>query len=110
MYAITEGVTKVRGREVHSFRRDVDVGKELLSVKAGTTGYKGDVGCAEDSRTFISLESILGNVRFAPITDAQDYLTGFQLVGCGDDALHALVRAMKFIVKVLDEQRLGIGE
>jgi hypothetical protein len=110
MYAITEGVAKINDRKVHAFKREVFAGDAVLTVKAGTTGYKGEVCRKDSSRTFVCLESILGDVHFTPITDPEGHMTGFQIVGCGDDTLNALVRAVKFVEKVLDEQRLGYND
>ena len=110
MYAISEGVAKINDRRVHTFRREVSVGDAFLTVKAGTTGYKGEVSRSAGSRTYVFLDTIFGDIHFAPITDADGCMTGFEIAGCGDDTLNALIRAVKFIEKALDEQRLGYND
>jgi hypothetical protein len=81
--AITEGVAKINDRKVHSFKREVFAGDAILIVKAGTTGYKGEVCLKDSCRTFVCLESIFGDIHFKSITDPVGRMTGFEIVGCG---------------------------
>ena len=38
MYAITEGAVKINGEMVNTFEREINEGKTVLEVTAGTTG------------------------------------------------------------------------
>ena len=69
MYAIDEGLKKINGTEVDTFRREVVDGHTCLEVEAGTTGYKG--GCCRNAggRTYIGIDCVTGDFCFQPITD-----------------------------------------
>jgi len=110
MYAITAGETRINGQRVETFEREVVKDRAQLNVIAGTTGYKGrnhrDAGC----RVYVGLDCVCGDFNFSPVTDGRGRMTGVEIAGCGDDSLTALVRALKFAVRVLDEQRLEFGD
>jgi len=110
MYAITAGETRINGQRVETFEREVLKDRAHLDVIAGTTGYKGrnhrDAGC----RAYVGLDCIRGDFNFSPIFDGRGRMTGVEIAACGDDSLTALVRALEFAERVLDEQRLKYGD
>ncbi len=96
MSAIIENEITINDRKVRTFGREVRVGEVELDVEAGTTGYSGSCGRVAGGRTYVSFDSFGGDLRFYPITDEEHRLTGFELAGCGDDFLDALLSALRF--------------
>ena len=100
MFAITEGTRKVYGKEITTFTREV-ISANLLEVEAGTNGYKGgDSG--HGSRTYIRVENMGStHIRVNPL--GRDGAEGFELLLGGDCELETMIRALKFITKVLED-------
>ena len=110
MYAISEGVAKINGEIVNTFEREVAHGKTVLEVTAGTTGYKRDGSRAGGSRTYVGLDCIEGDFHFSPITEEDGSIVGIEIASCGNDSLTALLKALTFVCKALDEQRRDVKD
>jgi hypothetical protein len=99
MFEIRENNRKLPdGTEIKTFSRDI-INANILEVEAGTTGYMGgDIGSG--SRTYFRIKDLA-----SPSSDA-----GFEVVLGGDSELTTIIQALKFIVKVLDEESAHIQD
>ncbi len=104
MYAIEQNFRNVNGRMVPTFLRDVGYGNVELEVEAGTSG------CCCESHTCLSLLCLSGGFSFSPIEDEEGHVDGVSIVCHGDDALEAVVKALGFAQKVLNDQRYGVDD
>ena len=105
MYAITEGAVKINGEMVNTFEREINEGKTVLEVTAGTTGYKKDASRKGGSRTYIGIDCISGDFHFSPIMDEDGNAAGIEIASCGNESLDAILTALSFMYKALDDQR-----
>jgi hypothetical protein len=89
------------GTEITTFSRDI-TSANILEVEAGTTGYKGgDTG--HGGRSYFRIEDAGGtDIRVHPIGRYGDQ--GFEVVLGGDCELETVIRALKFITKVLEDE------
>lgn len=100
MFAITEGIRRIGGIEVPTYKREI-ISANVLEVEAGTNGYQGgDTG--HGSRTYFRIEDEGG-------TDIQVHQLGrygdegFEVTLGGDCELETIITALKFITKVLED-------
>ena len=103
MYEIKENRKKLHdGTEITTYTRDV-VSANILQVEAGTTGYKGgDTG--HGGRTYFRIKDEGGtDIDIKPFMDRFGS-DGFEVVLGGDCELETMIRALKFITKVLEEE------
>ena len=79
------------------------VSANILQVEAGTTGYKGgDSG--HGGRTYFRISNEGGtDIHVTPFMDKSD-CNGFEVTLGGDCELETIIRALKFITKVLEEE------
>ena len=109
MHAVDEGKIKINDRTVTTYGRAVLEEDTALHVMAGTTGYKGGRRAA-GGRTYIRLECFSGDFLFDPVLDDDGRVTGIEIACCGDDALDAIAKAVRFVKDVIEEERLGIDQ
>lgn len=90
------------GTEITTYTRDV-VSANILQAEAGTTGYKGgDSG--HGCRTYFRIEDLGGtDIEVRPLIDRYG-CNGFEVTLGGDCELETVIRAFKFITKVLEEE------
>lgn len=103
MYEVTERRRKLDdGTEITTYTRDV-VSCNILQVEAGTTGYKGgDTG--HGGRTYFRIKDEGGtDIDIKPFMDRFGS-EGFEVTLGGDCELETMIRALKFITKVLEEE------
>ena len=103
MYEIKESRRELfDGTEITTYTRDV-VSANILQVEAGTTGYKGgDTG--HGGRTYFRIsDETSTDIHVTPFMDRFGY-NGFEVTLGGDCELETLIRALKFITKVLEEE------
>lgn len=103
MYEVTERRRKLDdGTEITTYTRDV-VSCNILQVEAGTTGYMGgDTG--HGGRTYFRIKDEGGtDIDIKPFMDRFGS-DGFEVVLGGDCELETMIRALKFITKVLEEE------
>ena len=110
MYAIDEGLKKINGTEVDTFRREVVDGHTCLEVEAGTTGYKGGCCRSAGARTFLRIDCVCGDFFFSPITDDDGQKVGIVIAACGDDGLNAIMKALDFCRDALNDQRCEVDD
>ncbi len=106
MYAIKENNRVLNdGTEITTFSRDIK-GSNLVQIEAGTSGFKGgdtDMG----GRTYFRIENkgatdisvFTRNDRWGSTEELEVFLGG-------DSELVTIIQALKFIVRVLEEQSL----
>ena len=92
------------GTRITTFTREI-TGANMLEVEAGTNGFKG--GNAEHgSRTYFRITDI-GNTDMFVKTFRRPYSNNTEsaefILG-GDCELETIIRALKFVVKVLEEE------
>ena len=103
MYEVTERRRELYdGTEITTYTRDV-VSANILQVEAGTTGYKGgDTG--HGGRTYFRIEDEgCTDIHVRPFIDRFG-CNGFEVTLGGDCELETMIRALKFITKVLEEE------
>ena len=103
MYEVKENSRILKdGTKITTYSRDI-VSCNILEVEAGTTGYRGgDTG--HGGRTYVRIQD-------AACTDMEihSYTTrcgsnGFEVCLGGDCELETMIRALKFITKVLEDE------
>jgi len=103
MYEVTLGQREIASVAIDTYKREI-FHASVLEVEAGTNGFKGG-NASQGGRTYIRIQDLIGS-------DMQVYLThdgdgeenGLILALKGDAELTNILEAMKFIVKVLEEQ------
>ena len=90
------------GTEITTYTRDV-VSANLLEVEAGTTGFMGgDTG--HGGRTYFRIsDEASTDIHVRPFIDRFG-CNGFEVTLGGDCELETMIRALKFITKVLEEE------
>lgn len=102
MYEIKENIRTLRdGTEITTYSREI-VNANILGVEAGTNGYQGgDTG--HGSRTYFRVTNEGGtDMRVKPIGNRYGF-DGFEVTLGGDCELETTIRALKFIIKVLED-------
>ena len=90
------------GTDISTYTREV-VSANILEVEAGTTGYRGgDTGHGGRTYFRISDESST-DIHVTPFMDRFG-CNGFEVTLGGDCELETMIRALKFITKVLEEE------
>ena len=107
MFAISEDMRLINGVEVPTFTREI-TSCNILEVEAGTNGYQGgDTG--HGSRTYIRIQDMGGtDITVHPTHDYMGNTDGVVIALGGDAELTTILEALKFIEKVLDDQRREI--
>ena len=104
MYEIKENRRKLKdGTEISTYTRDV-VSCNILEVEAGTTGYRGgDTG--HGGRTYFRIkDAACTDMDVHVMRDRFGDAEGFEVMLGGDCELETMIRALKFITKVLEEE------
>ena len=102
MYEIKEKRRKLPdGTDITTYTREI-LSANVLEVEAGTTGFMGgDTG--HGGRTYFRIEDTGGtDIQVRPIGRYAD--GGFEVFLGGDCELETMIRALKFITKVLEEE------
>ena len=113
MYAVEENrITLPDGEIVTTYSRIVENGN-MIWAEAGTTGYVGDATNSA-GRTYFRIENDLGtNLRIRVLANDQMIeekgADGFEVILSGDTELETIIRALKFIVKVLEDGAEGVN-
>lgn len=89
------------GTEITTYSREI-TSANILEIEAGTTGYMGgDSG--HGGRTYFRIEDAGGtDIQVHPIGRYAD--EGFEVILGGDCELETMIRALRFIAKVLEEE------
>lgn len=104
MYEIKENRRRLKdGTEITTYTRDV-ISCNLLEVEAGTTGFMGgDTG--HGGRTYFRIKDEgCTDMEIYVMRDRFGNTEGFAVVLGGDCELETMIRALKFITKVLEEE------
>ncbi len=91
------------GTRITTFTREI-TGANMLEVEAGTNGFKG--GNAEQgSRTYFRITDIGNTDMFVKTAYGRNGNTGeVEFFLGGDCELETIIRALKFVVKVLEDE------
>ena len=89
------------GTRIKTYSRDI-LSANILEVEAGTTGFMGgDTG--HGGRTYFRIEDAASaDIQVHPLGRYAD--EGFEVILGGDCELETIIRALKFITKVLEEE------
>ena len=89
------------GTQIKTYSRDI-LSANILEVEAGTTGFMGgDTG--HGGRTYFRIEDAAStDIQVHPLGRYAD--EGFEVILGGDCELETIIRALKFITKVLEEE------
>ena len=103
MYEIIQSSRIVDGIGVDTYTREI-ISASYLEVEAGTTGYRGgDTG--HGCRTYFRIKDLGGtDISINVIRDCDGDAEGFEVMLGGDCELDSIIRALKFITKVLVEE------
>ncbi|MDY5112981.1 MAG: hypothetical protein SPE66_04630 [Bilifractor sp.] len=104
MYEVKEG-SKIlsNGTKLTTFTREV-VNGNILDVEAGTTGYKGG-GTGRGSRTYFRIsDAACTDMDVHVLRNRLGIAIGFEVILGGDCELETIIRALKFITKVLEDE------
>ena len=104
MFAITESVAKINGRNVDTFGREISNGRTALEVEAGTTGFVGEDSRDAGGRTYIGINCICGDFHFEPIKNDAGQTAGIKIACCGDEGLDSILKALSFALEALLDQ------
>ena len=100
MYAITEKKRNIDGTTITTYSRDI-CSANILEVEAGTNGYQGgDTG--HGSRTYFRIKNVGGTDIEARLIGPYG-TDGIEVFLGGDCELETIIRALKFITKVLED-------
>jgi hypothetical protein len=100
MFAITEGIRRIGGIDVPTYKREI-ISANVLEVEAGTNGYQGG-DTRHGSRTYFRIENEGGtDIQVHPLGRYGD--EGFEVTLGGDCELETIITALKFITKVLED-------
>lgn len=99
MYEIKSRTIKIADEKVEVFSREI-VSANILEVEAGTNGFRGGDG-GHGSRTYFRLKN-LGGTCFDFKQLDEDTI---EFILYGDAELDTFIKALKFAVKVLEDQK-----
>ncbi len=103
MFAIEEGVQKINGEIVDTFCREITDALVKLHVEAGTTGYADDPERDGGGRTYVSIVCDHGDFHFEPVKNEKGQIAGVKIACCGDGGLSAIMKALAFAQKALND-------
>lgn len=113
MYEVKENIIEANSKAgwkhlIPVFRREVMDGFSTYEVAAGTDGtIDGD---DDDSRTYINICNAIGSGLFKVHNDTDGDGCGVTITAVGDDELRALIKTLKFVTKVLEEEAHEIDD
>ncbi len=91
-------IRSVDGIKINTLRKDIE-GANILTVEAGTNGYKGgDSG--HGSRTFIKIEDASSTDIRIKVNETED---GVSLIFGGDSELRTVIESLHFITDTLEK-------
>ena len=91
------------GTWLTTFTRDV-ISSNAIEVEVGTNGFKG-CNAEHGSRTYIRIKDLGGTDMFVKRFRAENGNTAeFEVYLGGDCELETMLRALKFVVKVLEDE------
>ena len=96
------------GTEISTFERDI-YNCNILSVEAGTTGYKGG-DSRYGGRTYFRISDEGGTNMTVRVKENRFGAESVEVILGGDTELETIITALKFIVIALEDQRLGIHD
>ena len=104
MYEIKENRRKLKnGTEITTYARDI-YSANILEVEAGTTGFMGG-DTSHGGHTYFSIKDAGStDIEVNVMRDRYGDAEGFEVILGGDCELETMIRALKFITKVLEEE------
>ena len=103
MFAIHKNKVKVGKEMVKTFYRDAGGSDFCLVVEAGTTGHSDEHRDVDHVRAYLKMLCKSVDVCFDPIWDNQG-VWGVKVSAMGDEGLDAVLKALRFALKVMEDQ------
>ena len=110
MYEIkNKSVVLNDGTHLRTFTREI-TDANILEVEAGTTGYKGgDTG--HGGRSYFRIKDLAcTDMRVKTVTDCFGHTDELEVVLGGDTELSTIIKALKFITRVLEEESKEVDD
>ena len=97
------------GTHLRTFTREI-TDANILEVEAGTTGYKGgDSG--HGGRTYFRIKDLAStDMRVKTVADCFGHTDELEVVLGGDTELSTIIKALKFITRVLEEESKEVAD
>jgi len=97
------------GTHLRTFTREI-TDANILEVEAGTTGYKGgDSG--HGGRTYFRIKDLAStDMRVKTVADCFGHTDELEVVLGGDTELSTIIKALKFITRVLEEESKEVDD
>ena len=97
------------GTHLRTFTREI-TDANILEVEAGTTGYKGgDSG--HGGRTYFRIKDLAStDMRVKTVADCFGHTDELEVVLGGDAELATIIKALKFITRVLEEESKEVAD
>ena len=92
---------KIDGKRIPTWTRDI-YDLNALEVEAGTNGYTGNDN-EKENLTYFRIQDVGGTDMKVSALEENGH-KGVEVVFAGDGELTTAIRALKFIVKVLEDQ------
>lgn len=105
MYEIHESEQRVGSHRIPTFRREIRSKGNCLLVEAGTSAALRRDRQKEDPITFLSLVSPGDSFTFRCVPDGRGFASGFEVCIDGEDGMKALVAALEFAERAINDLR-----
>ena len=105
MYEIRESEMWAGDRRIPTFRRDIHAEETRLIVEAGTSASVHRNRQKEAPMAYFSLASLGDNFSFRCIPDGRGSTSGFEVFCDGEDGLRALIAALEFAERAINDLR-----
>ena len=109
MYEISTSRAMINGVKIDVFERCVVEDEAIVAIAAGTNGSKGGER-DEGGRTYVRLDVGIGDFLIDPRINDDGEVDGVEIVACGDSGLEAMIKALSFASRTLEELTYGIDE
>ena len=110
MYTILSDTQKVNDVVIPTFCRQVTGADTELLIEAGTTGFTGSNKREAGGRTYIGIGCEAGDFHFFPMRDDDDRIIGMGIACCGDAGLAAIMKALEFAHKAIEDQICDVDD
>lgn len=98
MYRADIKIVKKDNKEIKCYSREVSTNETTFVVKAGTTGNVHDNETGRNVLSYFSIENLYHNF----CTDSK--CNNNEMVIRGESEVRGIIKALKFIIKVLEEE------
>ena len=105
MYEIHESEQRIGSHRIPTFRSEIRSKENCLLVEAGTSASVHRNRQKENPMAYFSLASLGDNFSFRCIPDGRGSTSGFEVFCEGEDGLRALIAALEFAERAINDLR-----